>query len=87
MQWEFKIIASKDRRLLSRIFQTLENQMMIIHSFRGEADEEEDLVFITFVISSPGDKAYRIEAMLHRLENVLSVAVATRMPEPGPQWV
>lgn len=82
MRWEFDVIASRDRRLFSRILQTLENQM-IVHSFSGDADREEDTVHIHFVVSSEENKAYRIEAMLHRLENVLSVTVSAPVPEPG----
>ena len=72
MTWKFEVVATKDRRLLSRILQALENQGVIIHTFVGEADEE--AVHVSFVISSDHDKAYRIQALLHHLENICSVS-------------
>jgi (p)ppGpp synthase/HD superfamily hydrolase len=73
MTWKFHLQATAQRRLFSRILQILENQMVSIHSFTGETSGEE--VRVTFLCSSEQDKAYRIEALLHRLEDVRSVAV------------
>ncbi len=72
MTWKFHVHATEQRRLFSRILQILENQMVDIRSFAGEANEAE--VRITFVVSSEQDKAYRIEALLHRLEDVRNVS-------------
>jgi (p)ppGpp synthase/HD superfamily hydrolase len=72
MTWKFHVQATEQRRLFSRILQILESQMVSIHFFAGETNDAE--VCVTFVVSSEQDKAYRIEALLHRLENVRSVS-------------
>lgn len=74
MRWEFEVVATKDRRLFSRILQAIENQMVSVHSFNGEI--KDDTASIHFVISSEEDKGYRIEAMLYRIENVISVSAS-----------
>jgi acetolactate synthase regulatory subunit len=73
MTWKFHVQANEQRRLFSRILQVLESQMVSIRSFAGEATG--DGVHITFVVSSEEDKSYRIEALLHRLEDVRGVSV------------
>jgi acetolactate synthase regulatory subunit len=72
MTWKFHVHATEQRRLFSRILQVLESQMVNIHSFAGEANNAE--ICVAFVVSSEQDKAYRIEALLHRLEDVRSVS-------------
>lgn len=83
MTWEFEVIATRDRRILSRIFQTLEYQMLEIHSFTAHTREE--MVHIMFVVSSEQDKAYRIEAMLHRIENVCFVTASRQKQSTTPE--
>jgi acetolactate synthase regulatory subunit len=73
MTWKFHVHATEQRRLFSRILQILESQMVSIRSFAGEASSGR--VRITFVVSSEEDRAYRIEALLHKLEDVSSVWV------------
>jgi acetolactate synthase regulatory subunit len=73
MTWKFHVHATEQRRLFSRILQILESQMVSIRSFAGEASSGG--VRITFVVSSEEDRAYRIEALLHRLEDVRSVSI------------
>jgi len=36
MRWEFDVVATKDRRLFSRILQAIESQMVSVHSFSGD---------------------------------------------------
>jgi hypothetical protein len=74
MTWQFHVVATEQRRLFSRILQIVESQMVSIRSFAGEAHGAG--VYVTFVVSSEQDKAYRIEALLHRLEDVRSVAIS-----------
>jgi len=73
MTWKFHVHASKQRRLFSRILQILESQMVSIRSFAAEATSAG--TYVIFVVSSEEDKAYRLEALLHRLEDVRSVSV------------
>jgi len=73
MTWKFHVHATEQRRLFSRILQILESQMVNIYSFAGEVNDAG--VCITFVFSSEQDKAYRIEALLHKLEDVRSVSI------------
>jgi len=73
MTWKFQVSATENQRLFSRILQIIEAQMVSIHSFTGQASEEGVCVY--FVVSSEEDKAYRIEALLHRLKDVCSVSV------------
>jgi acetolactate synthase regulatory subunit len=73
MTWKFHVHATEQRRLFSRILQILESQMVSISSFAGEANSTG--ICLTFVVSSEQDKAYRIEALLHRLEDVRRVSV------------
>ena len=75
MTWRFEIVAGVQDRLLSRILQVLEVQRVRIHSFSGDLNETGARV--TFVVSSNEDKAYRIEALLHRLEGVDRVSSST----------
>lgn len=72
MTWTVDVHATQQRRLFSRVLQVLENQRVHIHSFRGE--DGKNGVHLTLVISSETDKAYRIEALLCRLEDVLDVS-------------
>lgn len=74
MTWKFHVLANADRRLFSRILQVLENQMVSIHSFTGEIDD--DGACIKVLLSSEQDRAYRIEALLYRLEGIRSVSVS-----------
>jgi hypothetical protein len=73
MTWRFHIVATTQRRLLARVLQVLDTQMVDIHSFTGEVTK--DGVPIRFSVSSEQDKAYRIEALLYRLEGVRSVSI------------
>ena len=72
MIWKFHVQATGQRRLFSRILQILESQRVSIRSFSGE--ENSAWVSVAFVVSSEEDKAYRIEALLHRLEDVHRVS-------------
>ena len=72
MTWKFHVHATEQRRLFSRILQVLESQMVSIRSFAGEVNGGG--VRVVFVVSSEEDRAYRIEALLHRLEDVRSVS-------------
>ena len=71
MTWKFHIHATEHRRLLSRILQIIENQMVSICSFSAEMSEAG--VCISLVISSEEDRMYRIQALLHRLEDIHQV--------------
>jgi len=73
MTWRFDVVATAQERLLSRILQVLEVQRVSIQSFAGHMNEARARV--TFVISSQEDKAYRIEALLYRLEGIDLVSV------------
>lgn len=73
MTWQFNIVATKQQRVFSRILQTLESQLVSIHSFHAEGNG--NAVRISFVVSSEEDKAYRIKALLYRLLDVESVTV------------
>jgi acetolactate synthase regulatory subunit len=79
MTWRFCVVASVQERLLSRILQVLEVQRVSIQFFSGEISAAE--ARITFVVSSEETRAYRIEALLYRLETVRTVLV-TRLLEP-----
>ena len=72
MTWDFHVLAITQRRLFSHILQVLESQMVRIPSFSGETNDIETC--ITIIVSFEQDKAYRIEALLHRLEGVRSVS-------------
>lgn len=76
MTWTFHILATAQRRLFSRILQILESQMVSIHSFAGEIDEEDACMSVSF--SSEQDKAHRIKTLLHRLEDIRSVSVSNQ---------
>ena len=78
MTWNFEVTAAAQERLLSRILLALDQQRGFIHSFAGEINETETK--IVFKVSSELDKAYRIRALLCRLEPVKSVIV-TRIGE------
>jgi hypothetical protein len=87
MTWKFHILAITQQRLLSRILQILESQMVDIHSFSGETTNKD--VRIEFVFSSEHDKAYRIQALLYRLEGIRNVSESVvelkgRTPTPHP---
>jgi hypothetical protein len=73
MTWKFHVHATEQRRLFSRILQIRESQMVSIDSFVGETNEAG--VCVTVVFSSEQDKACRIEALLHRPEDVRSVSI------------
>ena len=77
MTWKFHVLANTQRRLFSRILQILESQMVGIHSFSGESNQHETSV--TFVISSEEDKAYRIEALLYRLEDIQTMSATSEV--------
>jgi hypothetical protein len=68
MTWKFHVCATKQRRMFSRILQVLESQMVDVLSFSGEIAGEETCVSLLF--SSEEDKAYRVKALLYRLEGV-----------------
>ena len=73
MTWKFHVLATEQRRIFSRILQILESQMVSIHSFSGRIGSEEACV--AFLFSCEQDKAYRIEALLHRLEGVRKISI------------
>lgn len=77
MTWKVHVLAIEQRRLFSRILQILESQMVSIDSFAGEANESGVCVIVVF--SSDQDKAFRIETLLHRLEDVRSVSVRSEI--------
>jgi acetolactate synthase regulatory subunit len=74
MTWRFDVVATAQERLLSRILQVLEVQRVSIHSFSGQMNEAGARV--SFLISSEENKAYRIEALLYRLERIDHVAIS-----------
>ena len=73
MTWRFDVVATVQERLLSRILQVLEVQRVSILSFNGEMSAMGARV--TFAVFSEEDKAYRIEALLYRLEGIDRVSV------------
>jgi (p)ppGpp synthase/HD superfamily hydrolase len=82
MTWKFHIHATAQQRLLSRILQVLESQMVDVHTFRGRQSDRR--AWIEIVFSSEQDKTYRIEALLYRLEGVQTVSA---MPHPREEVV
>lgn len=78
MTWTFHIDAAGTRRVLSRVLQVLDSQMVQMREFAAEF--KEDRVLIKATVSSQHDSGYRIEALLHRLEDVRHV-VLTDCPE------
>ena len=72
MTWKFHLQANDQRRLLSRVLQILDTQGVRIHTFSGETDITGTDVLL--VISAEENKAYRVEALLHRLPDVLAVS-------------
>ena len=83
MTWTFHIVATQDRRLLSRVLQVFENQGVKIDFFASEVSGES--VHITCEIASELNLAYRLQALLYRLANIVSVLVAEREPIIGPE--
>jgi len=81
MTWKFYVLATTQRRLFSRILQVLESQMVDIHSFTGETNETETSAI--FVVSSEQNKAYRIEALLYRLEDIRNVSMLVESEDSG----
>jgi hypothetical protein len=77
MNWRFDIVATMQERLLSRILQILEVQRVSIHFFTGEMNGTGAKV--TFAVSSEENRAYRIEAMLYRLEGIHQVSVSSEI--------
>jgi hypothetical protein len=73
MTWRFEVVATVQERLLSRILQVLEVQRVSIRSFKGEMVGTGAIV--TFTVFSEENKAYRIEALLYRLEGIEDVSV------------
>ncbi len=73
MIWQINILAAEQRRVLSRVLQVVENQMVRIHSFYAKAGEANIYLSVTF--SSDQDKTSRIQALLYRLEDIVSVSV------------
>ena len=80
MTWRFDVVATTQERLLSRILQVFEVQRVSILSFTGVMDGTRPRV--TFTVSSQEDKAYRIEALLYRLEGIDQVSVSTIFEGP-----
>jgi len=85
MTWIFHAVATQDRRLLSRVLQVFENQGVRIRFFASEVDG--DSVHITCVISSEQDLGYRLQALLYRLENIVTVQVTEREPAAAPEQI
>lgn len=83
MTCTIRIRAVEGHRLLSRVLQVLEGQKVRIIAFSAELTDNGVGIFGTF--TSDEDKAYRIEALLHRLEDVRSVTVFDREPEAEQQ--
>jgi hypothetical protein len=75
MTWTFQVTAKDERKLYSRLFLVLEQQRVAIGLFHAEAGEGQ--VRVTFVISSEEDKAYRIESLLYRLQDVCSIFICS----------
>jgi hypothetical protein len=73
MTWKFEVVATVQERLLSRILQVLEVQRVSIRSFKGVMVGTGATV--TFTVFSEENKAYRIEALLYRLEGIDYVSV------------
>lgn len=73
MIWEINTLAAEERRVFSRILQIIENQMVRVHSFYGNAHDGS--IRVTVIFSCEEDKGSRIEALLSRLEDVYTVSV------------
>ena len=71
MTWMFVLKAKQERFVLSRILQVLETQSVALLSFH--ADSAGDTLCVRCVVSSDQDRRYRVEALLHRLHDVLSI--------------
>jgi hypothetical protein len=80
MTWKVHIFAIEQRRVFSRILQILESQMVSIHSLTGTIGSEE--VCVTFLFSCEQEKAYRIEALLHRLEGIREISILLQSATP-----
>lgn len=72
------IVATESQRLFSRVLQVFETQRVDIRSFTGEVRERE--VGITVVCVLDPSRAYRLEALLNRLENVRGVTCRAVIP-------
>jgi len=81
MTWTLYIVAVEGHRLYSRILQVLEGQRVCVCAFSGETSATR--VCVTVTITSEEDRIYRIEALLHRLENIHSVAVLPNHKSPA----
>ena len=77
MTWKFHVHAIEQRRLFSRILQILESQMVSIRSFSGEA--KDGGVRVSFVVMTEQQKAFRIQGLLQRLQDVHSVLVRSEV--------
>jgi acetolactate synthase regulatory subunit len=73
MTWTLHLTAKDQRRLYSRLFLVLEQQMVAIQAFHAEAKGSR--VQITIVVCSEEDRTYRIEQLLCRLQDVTSVCI------------
>jgi (p)ppGpp synthase/HD superfamily hydrolase len=75
MIWELTVAAEDQRRILARIIQVLDNQMVAIRSFSGHATHGR--FSATFVIGISEDKVRRIETLLYKLDGLQYVEVSS----------
>jgi acetolactate synthase regulatory subunit len=73
MTWHFELRAAHQSRMLSRVLQILESQMVSIHSVVLLQDGPD--ADVAFTISSQDKNPDRIQALLYRLQDVHSVRV------------
>lgn len=68
MTCKFSLQANDQPRVLSRVLQVLDTQGVQISSFTAE--QKTHGIWIELVIFAEDEKAYRIEALLHRLHDI-----------------
>ena len=79
-----QIVATDEHRLFSRILQVLEGRRIPVHMFTGTIID--GIAHISTRLRCESDQAYRLQALLYRLEDVRSVTVfASSNEESGPR--
>lgn len=82
----FQIVATDEHRLLSRILQVLEGQRIHVQVFSGTVLD--GIAYISATLECGSDRAYRLEALLYRLQGVRSMTISpVRCDEPAAQLI
>ncbi len=68
MKWTFQLKAKATHMFFLRVLQVFETQRVNIRSFSAETDQDRMTVMVQF--ESDLHKAFRIEALLHKLVGI-----------------